>query len=83
MLKRGEADTCRCGAGSRRGTGPALDDGVIAQRWDLFSRGASTSAGVEQAHNEILVLGNASGSASDLVIAHVVMKHAIDQAAVR
>ncbi len=61
----------------------ALDDSVIARRWDLFSRVASTSAGVELAHNEILVLGNAAGSASDLVIAHDVMEDAIDQAAVR
>ena len=60
-----------------------LDDAAIARRWDLFSRVASTSAGVELAHNEILVLGNADGSASDLVIAHDVMQDAIDQAAVR
>ena len=61
----------------------ALSDAVIARRWDLFSRVASTSAGVELAHNEILVLGNAEGSASDLLIAHDVMDDAIDQAAVR
>jgi cyanuric acid amidohydrolase len=61
----------------------ALGDGVIAKRWDLFSRVASTSAGVELHHNEILVLGNAEGSASDLLIAHDVMEDAIDQAAVR
>jgi cyanuric acid amidohydrolase len=61
----------------------ALSDSVIAKRWDLFSRVASTSAGVELAHNEILVLGNADTSASDLLIAHDVMEDAIDQAAVR
>jgi cyanuric acid amidohydrolase len=61
----------------------ALGEAVIARRWDLFSRVASTSAGVELGHNEILVLGNAEGSASDLVIAHDVMDDAIDQAAVR
>ena len=61
----------------------AVSDAVIARRWDLFSRVASTSAGVELAHNEILVLGNADGSASDLLIAHDVMDDAIDQAAVR
>ena len=60
-----------------------LKDAAITRRWDLFSRVASTSAGVELAHNEILVLGNANGSASDLVIAHDVMEDAIDQAAVR
>jgi len=61
----------------------ALDDAAIGRRWDLFSRVASTSAGVELAHNEILVLGNADGAASDLVIAHDVMEDAIDQSAVR
>ncbi len=61
----------------------ALSDAVIAKRWDLFSRVASTSAGVELAHNEILVLGNAENSASDLLIAHDVMEDAIDQTAVR
>ncbi|MGH6689884.1 MAG: ring-opening amidohydrolase [Gammaproteobacteria bacterium] len=61
----------------------ALSDAVIAKRWDLFSRVASTSAGVELAHNEILVLGNAEASASDLLIAHDVMDDAIDQSAVR
>src|SRR5262245_44747698 len=61
----------------------AVSDAVIAKRWDLFSRVAATSAGVELAHNEILVLGNADGSASDLVIAHDVMDDAIDQTAVR
>jgi len=61
----------------------ALSDAVIAKRWDLFSRVASTSAGVELAHNEILVLGNAERSASDLLIAHDVMEDAIDQSAVR
>ena len=61
----------------------AISDAAIAKRWDLFSRVASTSAGVELHHNEILVLGNAEGSASDLLIAHDVMDDAIDQAAVR
>jgi cyanuric acid amidohydrolase len=61
----------------------SLSDAVIAKRWDLFSRVASTSAGVELHHNEILVLGNAEGSASELLIAHDVMEDAIDGAAVR
>jgi cyanuric acid amidohydrolase len=63
--------------------GAALSDDVVAKRWDLFSRVASTSAGVELAHCEILVLGNADGAASDLVIGHDVMEDAIDAAAVR
>jgi cyanuric acid amidohydrolase len=61
----------------------ALDDAVICKRWDLFSRVASTSAGVELENCEILVLGNAPGSPSDLVIGHDVMADAIDAAAVR
>ena len=61
----------------------ALSDAVIAKGWDLFSRVASTSAGVELAHNEILVLGNVETSASDLLIAHDVMEDAIDQFAIR
>ena len=61
----------------------ALDDAVICRRWDLFSRVASTSAGVELSHCEILVLGNAAGAAGDLVIGHDVMEDAIDAAAVR
>jgi cyanuric acid amidohydrolase len=61
----------------------SLDDEGIGRRWDLFSRVASTSAGVEMSHCEILVLGNAERSASDLVIGHDVMEDAIDAAAVR
>lgn len=61
----------------------ALGDEVIGRRWDLFSQVASTSAGVEVSHCEILVLGNAERSASDLLIGHDVMEDAIDAAAVR
>jgi len=60
----------------------ALGDEVIGRRWDLFSRVASTSAGVELSHCEILVLGNAERSASELMIGHDVMEDAIDAAAV-
>ena len=60
-----------------------LGDEVIGRRWDLFSRVASTSAGVELSHCEILVLGNAERSASDLMIGHDVLADAIDSAAVR
>jgi len=61
----------------------ALADEAIGKRWDLFSRVASTSAGVELQHCEILLLGNAEGAAGELVIAHDVMDDAIDAAAVR
>jgi len=61
----------------------AVTDEAIGRRWDLFSRVASTSSGVELDNCEVLVLGNAEGSASDLVIGHDVMEDAIDAAAVR
>jgi cyanuric acid amidohydrolase len=60
----------------------AVADGAVCRRWDLYSRVASTSAGVELDHCEVLVLGNAP-SASTLVIGHDVMEDAIDAAAVR
>src|SRR5215467_9614486 len=47
-----------------------VNDAAVCKRWDLFSRVASTSAGVELSHCELIVLGNAEGSASDLVIGH-------------
>ena len=61
----------------------SLTDGVIGRQLDLHSRVASTSAGVELRHCEVMVLGNAPGAASDLMIGHDVMEDAIDAAAVR
>jgi cyanuric acid amidohydrolase len=55
----------------------AVTDAAICKRWDLYSKVASTSAGVEIKHCEVLVLGNAPSS-SDLVIGHDVMEDAID-----
>jgi cyanuric acid amidohydrolase len=60
----------------------AVSDAIICKRWDLFSGVASTSAGVELQHCEVLVLGNRAGAASELVIGHDVMADAIDAAAV-
>jgi cyanuric acid amidohydrolase len=60
----------------------ALDDSVICQRLDLWSGRASTSAGIELMHNEVIVLGNSDAWASDAVIAHRVMRDAIDLPAV-
>jgi len=54
---------------------------AICRDWSLFSKVASTSAGVELLRNEIVVLGNAPGWAGDLVIDHDVMADAIDAAA--
>ncbi|MBI3197030.1 MAG: ring-opening amidohydrolase, partial [Rhodospirillales bacterium] len=56
---------------------------AICRDWSLYSRVASTSAGVELLRNEIVVLGNAPGWAGDLVIGHDVMKDAIDAEAAR
>ena len=56
---------------------------AVCKDWSLFSRVASTSAGVELLRNEIVVLGNATGWAGDLVIGHDVMSDAIDADAAR
>ena len=56
----------------------ALHDDAVCRRLDLWSGRASTSAGVELAHNEVIVLGNSAGWASEDVIAHRVMRDAID-----
>jgi len=61
----------------------AAPEAAICKDWSLYSSVASTSAGVELLRNEIVVLGNASGWAGDLVIGHDVMKDAIDAAAAR
>ncbi len=58
-------------------------EAAICKDWSLYSKVASTSAGVELLRNEIVVLGNASGWAGDLVIDHDVMKDAIDADAAR
>jgi cyanuric acid amidohydrolase len=60
----------------------ALDDSVVCRRLDLWSGRASTSAGIELMHNEVIVLGNSDGWASDVVIGHRVMRDAIDLPAV-
>ncbi len=60
-----------------------LSDDVVCDDWSLHSAVASTSAGVELMNCEIIVMGNAAASASDLVIGHAVMKDAIDGDAVR
>ena len=60
-----------------------LHDDVIAHDFSVFSDVASTSSGVELMNCEIIVLGNSSRSTSELVMAHAVMKDAIDAAGVR
>lgn len=55
----------------------------ICKNYSLYSSVASTSAGVELQNCEILVLGNASTSASSFVIGHSVMQSALDTKAIR
>ena len=55
-----------------------LPDDVVCRDLGLWSGPASTSAGIELMHNEVVVLGNSSVWASDSVIAHRVMRDAID-----
>jgi cyanuric acid amidohydrolase len=78
-------------AASALGTGVALGEipfktlqpTDILHNLTLYSQVASASAGVELLNCQILVLGNASTSSSDLIISHAVMQHALDQEAVR
>ena len=60
----------------------ALSDAVVCHDLTLWSGRASTSAGIELMHNEVIVLGNSSAWASDSVIAHRVMQDGIDLPAV-
>ncbi|MGG9647464.1 ring-opening amidohydrolase [Escherichia coli] len=55
-----------------------LSDDVICNDWSLYSGVASTSAGVELLKDEIIVIGNAENSASDMKIGHAVMQDSID-----
>jgi cyanuric acid amidohydrolase len=59
-----------------------LRDQDVLHRYDLFSKVASTSSGIELMHNVIIVLGNSASSASEFEIGHAVMNDAIDAAAV-
>ncbi|APO56236.1 ring-opening amidohydrolase [Bradyrhizobium diazoefficiens] len=63
-------------------TGSDISDGDVLRRYDLFSKVASTSAGIELMHNVVIVLGNSAASASEFEIGHAVMNDAIDAAAV-
>ncbi|MFN3449521.1 MAG: ring-opening amidohydrolase [Roseococcus sp.] len=61
----------------------ALSDAAIGRDWSLFSGRASCSAGVELTRNEIVLLGNSPAWGGPLVIAHDVMRDAIDLPAVQ
>ncbi len=56
---------------------------VIGKEMDLYSEVASTSSGIELMNCEVIVLGNSAQSSSELVMAHAVMRDALDAAAVR
>jgi cyanuric acid amidohydrolase len=60
-----------------------VTDESILSDWNLNSSVASTSAGIELLNNEVIVMGNSETSASPYVIAHAVMRDAIDAGAVR
>jgi len=55
-----------------------VPEGAVCDRWDLWSGRASASAGIELMNNEVVVLGNSDSWASEAVIAHRVMRDAID-----
>lgn len=61
----------------------ALDEAAICADPSLYSTVASTSAGSELQHAEVLVLGNSETSASSQVIGQAVMDDALDGDAVR
>lgn len=83
---------CSRGA-SALGVAAALDEvgmtsleelgAAVCSNYGLYSARASTSAGVELMHNEILVLGNSAAWGGSLKIAHRVMADAIDLGAVQ
>jgi cyanuric acid amidohydrolase len=60
----------------------ALEDTAIGHDLELWSPRASASAGVELMHNEVIVLGNSAAWSGDRIIAHGVMRDAIDLPAV-
>jgi cyanuric acid amidohydrolase len=55
-----------------------LNDRAIGHNFGLWSTRASASAGIELMHNEVIVLGNSTAWSGDSVIAHGVMRDAID-----
>jgi len=60
----------------------AFGDDAVGRDITLWSGCASSSAGIELMHNEVVVLGNSAAWSGDRVIAHGVMQDAIDLPAV-
>lgn len=59
-------------------TADAVCDAVVCRDYSLFSRRASTSAGIELMRNEILVMGNSDAWDGPYTIGHDVMADALD-----
>ncbi len=57
-----------------------LNEDVIGQDWSIFSDVAHISSGIEQTACKVVVIGNAAGSSSELVVGHCTMKDALDVA---
>ncbi|MEJ5965344.1 ring-opening amidohydrolase [Flavonifractor porci] len=54
----------------------------ICKNWSIYSKVASTSAGIELLNCEIILMGNSTKAASDFKIGHSVMQDSIDFRAV-
>lgn len=61
----------------------AVSDAVIAQRMDVFSTVANTSAGGELRNCEVLLFGNSAQASGNLRIGHAVLRDVIDAEGVR
>src|SRR5438270_484502 len=55
-----------------------VSDAAICSDWGLYSLVAHTSSGAEQTACKVVVLGNAAGSASAVVVGHGVMDDTLD-----
>jgi len=60
-----------------------FSDAAIAQRLDLFSSVANTSAGGELRNCEVLLFGNSERAGGDLRIGHATLGDVVDSEAVR
>lgn len=60
-----------------------VSERVIGKDMNIYSEIASTSSGIELMNCEIIVFGNSARSSSELVMAHAVMRDAIDAEGVR
>jgi cyanuric acid amidohydrolase len=60
-----------------------VSERIIGKDMSIYSEIASTSSGIELMNCEIIVLGNCARSSSELVMAHAMMRDAIDAEGVR